>query len=357
MKRIAIEEHCLTDYFIEYLEGRKEYPKLESVIDEEGKRRWQWWDSAEKYTYWLPEVIVNKYSEIGDSRLQYMDEAGVDIQVLSFNYNIDQLNATDAMTLTKKVNERMAEAIQKHPDRFIGFAAVALKDPKATADELERTVKQLGFKGTMILPHVNGEFIDDRKYWPVFERAAELDVPVYIHPMFPPPERLEPYLEYPDLSGAMWGFGAEAGLAVMRLICSGIFDEYPNLKIILGHLGEALPFWMWRLDNSMIKEAALVPKDSRGSSNSTANIPLVEKLKRLPSEYFRDNFYVTTSGMMWQPALLCTELAIGADRILFSADYPFESSKEMVDFIESSAMSEHDKEKVFHLNAERLLKL
>jgi len=356
VKRIAIEEHCLTDYFLEYLEGRKEYPKLESVVDEEGQRRWRWWDSAGEFTYWLPEFVVNRYSEIGDSRLQYMDEAGVDIQVLSFNYNIDRLNAADALALTRKVNEKMAEAIKKYPDRFVGFTAVAPKDPKASADELERTVKQLGFKGTMILPHVNGEFIDNKKYWPIFERAAKLDVPVYIHPMFPPPERLQPYLEYPDLSGAMWGFGAEAGLAVMRLICSGIFDEYPNLTIILGHLGEAIPFWMWRLDNSMIKAVAHVPKGRR-ESKDPADIPLVNKLKRLPSEYFRDNFYVTTSGMMWQPALLCSELAIGADRILFAADYPFESSKEMVDFIESSAISEHDKEKVFHLNAERLLKL
>jgi 2,3-dihydroxybenzoate decarboxylase len=356
VKRIAIEEHCLTDYFLEYLQQRKEYPRLESVMGEEGPRKWRWWDSAEEYTYWLPEAVVNKYAEIGDNRLQYMDEAGIDMQVLSFNYNIDQLNAADAMTLTRKINDRISEAVKKYPDRFVGFAAVALKDPKATADEFERAVTKLGFKGTMILPHVNGEFIDAKKYWPIYERAAKLDVPVYIHPMFPPPERFEPYLEYPDLSGAMWGFGAEAGLAVMRLICSGIFDEYPNLTIILGHLGEALPFWMWRLDNSMIKAAAHVHRSSR-DSNSTANIPLVNKLKRLPSEYFRDNFYVTTSGMLWQPALVCAELAIGADRILFSADYPFESSKDMVEFIESSAISENDKEKVFHINAERLLKL
>jgi predicted TIM-barrel fold metal-dependent hydrolase len=195
----------------------------------------------------------------------------------------------------------------------------------------------------LIFPHVNGEFIDGKKYWPIFERAAALNVPLYIHPTFPPLNRKKQYSGYPELAGSPWGFAAEAGLGVVRLICSGIFDEYPNLKVILGHLGEALPFWMWRLDNCILRQ-----------SDATL---LTKKLKKLPSQYIRDNFFVTTSGMNWQPALLCTHLALGADKILFAADYPFESSDEAVQFMETASISDSDKEKIFHLNTEKLLGL
>ena len=357
MKKIAIEEHYLTKSFLDYFQSRKEYPILESTIDEKGRKSWQWWNSAEDYHLWVPMEVTNKLSDIGEGRLKEMDEAGIDMQVLSFNENIDRIDATDGTNLTKKINDDLSAAIKKYPDRFAGFAALAPKDPKAAADELERAVIKLGFKGAMILPHVCGEFIDAKKYWPIFEMAAKLGVPIYIHPMFPPPERQEQYSDYFGLSGAMWGFGAEAGLVALRLICSGIFDEYPNLNIILGHLGEALPFWMWRIDNITLRwsRTTLMSSPKKKSGADTTN--WAKKLKKLPSQYLRDNFFITNSGMLWQPALLCTHLALGAERILFSVDYPFESCQEAAQFIETAPISEVDKEKIFHLNTEKLLGL
>ncbi len=356
MKKIAIEEHCFTQYFIDYMQSRKKYPKMEAVI-ENGKKVWRWWDSAEEYHTFLPEFILNKLCDLGEGRLKDMDEAGIDMQVLSFNPDIAQLDAADAVALTKKVNDVLYAAVKKHPDRFSAFAALALKAPEAAADELERAVRQLGFKGAMVLSHVEGEFIDAKKYWPVFERAAKLGVPIYIHPIHSPPDRLKMFSGYPQLTGSMWGFAIEAGLTAIRLICSGIFDKYPGLKIILGHLGEALPFWMARIDDRVQSSADTNMVSNLEMEKGSDVTSLTKKLKKLPSQYFKDNFFVTTSGMMWQPALLCTQLALGTDRILFATDYPFEQSREEVEFMETVPLSEDEREKIFHLNAERLLGL
>lgn len=344
MKRIAIEEHFRTEYYLDYLQSRKKYPKLESIVDEKGNQAWRLRISAKEWKPWLPKPIMSKLCDIGEVRLKEMDEAGVNVQVLSFNDNIDWIDVEDARNLARRINDDLSQAIKRNPDRFAGFAALAPTDPKSAADELRRAVKQLGFKGAMILPHVGGEFIDARRYWPIFEEAANLGVPLYMHPQYPPPDRLKAYSGYPELSGPVWGFGAETGLAAVRLIWSGVFDEYPRLKIILGHLGEALPFWMWRVDNRMRREA-------------DTTTPAATNLKKLPSQYIKDNFFVTTSGMLWLPALLCTQQALGAAKILFAVDYPFEPSREAVRFIEAATISEGDKGKIFHLNVEGLLGL
>ncbi|MFH1031559.1 MAG: amidohydrolase family protein [Chloroflexota bacterium] len=357
MKKIAIEEHCYTPYYLEFLQTRKKYPKVESITDKKGQKSWKWWHSAEEYMTWLPPAVVAKLCDVGKIRLKDMDEAGIDTQVLSFNTNVDYLDAEEAIKLTKKVNDLFAAAIKKNPERFVGFAAVYLRDPKAAADELERAVKQLGFKGTMILSHCNGEFLDGKKYWPFFARAAKLNAPVYIHPVRPPLERVKQYAGYRELAGPMWGFAAETGLTAMRLICSGIFDEYPNLKIILGHMGEALPFWMTRLDNRMLSRAYGSSLTNLEVKRGVDGTRLSDKLKKLPSQYIRDNFFITISGMQSNPALICALLALGADKILFAVDYPFEENKETVDFMEQAPISEGDKEKIYHLNAEKLFKL
>jgi len=189
-----------------------------------------------------------------------------------------------------------------------------------------------------------GEFIDDQKYWPIFGQAAKLGVPIYIHPTYPLPERLQQYAGFPEMGAALWGHGAEAGLVSVRLICSGIFDEYPDLTIILGHLGEALPFWMWRLDNRI-----------QHPTHTTS--PVKDKLRKLPGQYIRDNFYFSTSGMLSNPALLCTLLAVGADRILFAVDYPHESNQDTLNFLEYAPISARDREKIYHGNAEKLWKM
>jgi len=360
MKKIAIEEHCFTQYFLDFLQSRKEFPRIESTLDEKGQKTWRWWNSSQEYQPWLPAAVASKIcDDIGESRLEDMDEAGIDMQVLSFSTNIDWLDATEGTNLTKKVNDIFAEAVNKYPNRFAAFAALYLKDSNAAADELDRSVKQLGFRGAMVVPHVNGEFIDDKKYWPVFQKAAQLDVPVYIHPTFPPPDRLKQYSGYPELVGAMWGYGAETGLAAVRLICSGVFDQYPDLKIILGHMGEALPFWMPRLDGRMQSSTSttLTLVRNRERKEITDLTPLAGKLKKLPSQYIKDNFFVTTSGIFWQPVMQFVSSVLGTDKILFAVDYPFESSKEAAQFIESLAMPDDDKERISHLNAQRLLRL
>jgi 5-carboxyvanillate decarboxylase len=344
MRIIATEEHFVTMDYMNYLLERKDYPKLVSFQNETGATFWRLWNSPDEYRPWYGMNKLDKLCDLGESRLKDMDEAGVQMQILSFNDNIDDLNAEDATGITHKLNDDLSEAIQKYPDRFAGLATLAPKDPLAAADELDRAVKKLGFKGALMLPHVQGEFIDKRKYWPIFRRATELGVPIYLHPTYPSPERLKQYSDYPELGASLWGYGAEAGLAAVRLICSGIFDEYPGLNIILGHLGEALPFWMWRLDNRM-----------QHPTHTTS--PLRDKLKKLPSQYIQDNFIFTTSGVLSPAALLCTQLAVSADRILFAVDYPHESGRESVQFLDAAPISDRDREKIYHLNAEQLWNL
>ena len=199
-------------------------------------------------------------------------------------------------------------------------------------------MSKLGLKGVIMNSHTRGEYLDDEKFWPIFEAAEGLDVPIYIHPWAPPPDMVKPYLTYRELAMPMWGFAAETGLHAMRLICSGVFDRYPGLKIILGHLGESIPFWLWRLD-------------------SRWNLVSQRKMQKNPSQYFRDNFYVTTSGMFWEPALKFVCTAMGPERVLFATDYPYEFINEAAGFIESADISGDDREKICYLNAERLLGL
>jgi 2,3-dihydroxybenzoate decarboxylase len=344
MRIIATEEHFITLDYMNYLRSRKDYPKLESFQDGNGKTFWRLWYSREEYRPWYGINKLDVLCDIGETRLKAMDEAGIQMQLLSCNDNFDHLNAEDATMVAQKLNDDLYAAVQKNPDRFGGLATLAPIDPNAAANELERTVKQLGFKGALMLPHVRGEFIDVEKYRPIFRRATELGVPIYLHPTYPSPERLKQYDGYPEMGAALWGYGAEAGLAAVRLICSGVFDENPNLTIILGHLGEALPFWMWRLDNRLLHP-----------THTTS--PLKDKLKRLPSEYIRDNFFFTTSGMLSPAAFLCTQVAVSSDRILFAVDYPHEQSQEAIQFLNAAPISERDRKKIYHLNAEKLWRL
>ena len=356
MKKIAIEEHCQPQCFLDHFQSRKGYPRLESVADERGQKAWRWWSSAEEYRTWLAPACVDRMRDIGEGRLRDMDEAGIDMQVLSSPTFVDEQDAEEGADFARKVNDAVAAAIRKHPDRFAGFATLCLKDPKSAAVELERAVKHLAFKGTMIASHVHGEFLDAGRFRPFFEKAARLDVPVYIHPAFPPADRRKQYAGYHELTGAMWGFAAEAGLAAVRLICSGIFDEFPGLKIILGHMGEGLPFWMSRLDNRMQTPNLISPTNLELQAGADAR-PLADKLKKLPSQYIHDHFFITVSGVHSVPALHCARLALGADKILFAADYPMESNREAVRFMETAPIPDSDKEKIFHSNAERLLGL
>ncbi len=285
-----------------------------------------------------------------EERLRDMDEAGIDMQVLSATlFPGQEISVADAQSWARETNDAFARLIDKYPERFSSFAAIALHDPDFAARELERAVTQLGFKGALTGAEITG-YLDEPEYWVFLETAERLDVPIYIHPKVPSADMVKPYLTYPILSRSMWGFAADAGLHAMRLICGGIFEKYPRLQIILGHLGENIPFQLWRLDNRWLNE--------KGGREGHFGTDISAKLmKKNPSQYFKEHFYVTTSGMFWPPALQLVLSAVGADRILFAVDYSAESNKVAAEFIESVPISESDREKICHLNAERLLRL
>ncbi len=334
MKRIAIEEHFFTQDYVDYMRNRQVSLK----------------DAPAKVHHGMDKVAprpgeYEECIEVGETRIRNMDQAGIAMQVLSFSApGVEAMEIDDAKEMAYKVNNELSKIISKYPDRYSGFATIASQDPEGAANELERAVKELGLRGVKINSHIRGEYLDNHKYWPIFARAEQLNVPVYLHPRSPSPSMIEPYLTYPILASAVWGFGAEVGLHAMRLICSGLFDEHPKLKIILGHLGEALPFWLWRID------------DHRWDKADKPN-PMAAKVNKKLSQYVKENFYVTTSGNFWMPAFMCTYMALGADRILFAVDYPMESSKMAIDLIENAPICDIDKEKIFHLNAENLLDL
>lgn len=348
MRRIAIEEHFGTEEYLAYLYSRKDCPKWEIVEDENhGRIEKKWVDPS------LPPTVVypgrpgqpGRLTDMGEGRLREMDKAGIDMAVLSLGHpGVEAFDASEGTTWAKKTNNELARVVKRHPTRFAGLAALAPQDPRGAADELKRAVTELGLKGALINSHIRGEYLDDRKFWTLFKTAEELGAPIYIHPKWPSPDMLKPYSAYPGLSRAMWGFGADAGLHAMRLILSGLFDHYPRLKIILGHLGEALPFWLWRIDN---RHAV----DCRGESSVS------EKPGKKPSEYFKENFFVTTSGMFAQPPFMCTYHVLGADNIFFAVDYPYESSEVAVQFMDSVPICDVDKEKIYHGNAEKLFTL
>lgn len=279
--------------------------------------------------------------DLGESRLAAMDQAGIDFQVISLTSpGCQAYEADTAIAMAKDANDRLYAAVKKHPDRFGGFAALPTADPAAAVKELERAVNKLGFKGALINGHTRGSFLDDRKYWGLFECAQALDVPLYLHPTRPHPNAMKAYYDdYEELGAAAWGFSADTGAHYLRIVFAGVFDAFPDLKIILGHLGETLPFVMERLNTHVAMDAA-----HRG-------------LKKTPLEYLRENMIVTTSGNFFMPAFLCTYMALGADRILFSVDWPYEKNSEATEFLRKLPVSETDREKIAHLNAERLLKL
>ncbi len=342
MRRISIEEHFFTEEYLEYLYSRKDCPRYETAEDEKQRKITRIWETAS-----FPPSVVGpdrlnrsaKLVDLGEGRLKDMDEAGIDMAVLSLgNPGVDAFDEPDGSTWAKKTNDELAGAVRRYPKRFAGLAALAPKDPLGAADELNRAVTELGLKGALINSHIQGEYLDDKRFWVIFETAERLGVPLYIHPRWPSADMLKLYQPYPGLHRAMWGFGAETGLHAMRLIMSGLFDRYPGLKIVLGHLGEALPFWLWRMDNKC-------PPSLR------------QRIQRNPSDYVKTNFFVTTSGMFSRPPFLCTYMSLGAESILFATDYPFEPVEEAVDFMDSVPICEDDKEKIYHLNAEKLFAL
>ena len=282
--------------------------------------------------------------DLGDGRLQVMDDAGIDVQVLSaLAYFVQDLAPHESDIWSRELNDRMAGAVSEHPDRFRAFATLPMTDPAASVDELTRCVEELGFVGAMIHGQTHGVFLDHPSVRPILTRAARLGVPIYLHPAPPPPVVKEVYYSglAPEVSACLstsgWGWHSECALHTLRMVAAGVFEELPDLTIILGHMGEGLPFHVERIQ-SMLGPVV------KGHSLSVA-------------ETLRRNVYLTTSGYNFDAPLLCALAEFGVDHIMFSVDHPFADCKQATTFLKSAPVSETDREKIASGTAESLLRL
>jgi uncharacterized protein len=322
MRTITLEEHVSTAAFLQAVDARD--------------RR----DLANDYILKIREKLV----DLGAGRIAEMDAGRIDMQVLSLaGGDMDRLDSSTATALARDVNDAVAAAVQAHPARFAAFASVNLQDPESAASELERCIRRLRFVGVMVNGTTRGLFLDHARFTPFWEAVHALDVPVYLHPAPPPEPVREAYFgDLPQdlgfmLSTAGWGWHVETGMHALRLMASGLFDRLPGLQIIIGHMGENLPFSLARAD-------AVLSRVPRQGSRSIA-------------ETFHQHFHITTSGYFSLPPLMCALEVVGADRILFSIDYPFSSTVTGRNFLDSWPLNPADMQKIAHGNAERLLKL
>jgi len=291
--------------------------------------------------------FMDRMQDLGEGRIRDMDAVGVDKQLLLLTApGVQVFDADTGTALARSANDQLAEACRNHPARFAGLAAVAPQAPAVAALELERGMCELGLKGAVINSHTRGEYLDAPKFWPILEAAESLDAPIYIHPTPPPASVIEPYLAR-GLEGPLGGFTAEVYLHALAIITSGALDRFPKLKLVLGHLGEGLPYFMYRLDY-MQHHAARA--GLRGKPDGT-------KLKRKISDYLRENVWVTTSGMAWSPAIRFTQDVMGVDRVLYAMDYPYQFDKEEVVATDALEISDEHKKKLYQTNAERLFNL
>ena len=337
MKKIDFEAHFVTEEWVDALYKNKGYPRL--VEDKAAKIRRMYFtaDAAEPFS----DVLLGNLRDVGEKLLKSMDEAGVDVQVLTLTApGVESLEPEMGTALAKSSNDKLAEIIQKYPDRFSGYAALAPKKPQESARELERAINELGLKGWKTHSNYGDSYLDEKIYWPILAKVEELDVPIYLHPTAPIIPQLGTYGF--ALAGAPFGFGVETSMAMMRLVLSGVFDAFPNLKVILGHLGEGLPFILQRIDFPYVRPHFKTDPGAR------------PELKKKPSDYLKHNMFITTSGNYLEPAFMCTKEALGLERILLGTDYPYEDPGECMQFLEGLPISQEEKDKIYSLNASQV---
>jgi predicted TIM-barrel fold metal-dependent hydrolase len=294
--------------------------------------------------------LKGRLLELHGERLALMDRHGIEMMVVSLNAPAVQAvpDPKKAVALARQANDALADEVAKRSDRFQGLAAVAMQDPDAAIAELERAVKQLGLKGVLVngFSQIGNDpdsavYYDLPQYRPFWAAVERLGVPFYLHPRSPLPRDARLYAGHPWMMGAAWAFGNETAVHALRLVGSGLFDEHPKLTIVLGHLGENIPFGLWRIDHC----------------NATATKTDGHKARRPIADYVRENFYVTTSGNFSTPALALTIAELGADRVMFSVDWPFEEIEHAATWFDAVYISESDRLKIGRTNAARLLKL
>jgi hypothetical protein len=324
MRTIAVEEHFVTPAFVEG-PGKGFLDRFRNS----GPRG---------------ALIAEKLFDLGDKRVAEMEAAGIDMQMLSLNSpGVEQLEPAEAIACAREANDFLAAAIKRHPAHFAGFASLPTQAPDEAAKELERCVCQLGFKGTNINGHTRGRYLDDLFFSPILARADALQVPIYLHPTVP----YKPVVDVlyggfsPAVTGILassaWGWHIETAVHLLRMILGGAFDRHPKLQVVIGHMGEAVPF--------------MLPRMNRNLS------PQVTKLARPFADYLRQNVHYTFGGFNFAPTFLNLLLEIGVERIMFSVDYPYGSMDEARSFLQHVPVSEADRERIAHGNAERLFGL
>jgi 5-carboxyvanillate decarboxylase len=326
-KRIAVEEHIGFEEYNKYVSSLNTSPAMPAM------------PGGITPMSTLPDGTQVSTDVLGDvagieARLKVMDGTGIDMQVLSLrNPGVEEFETSEGIRWAKKINDKLAEIVNKYPKRFSAYCTIPWQDPTAAVAELERAVKDLGLKGIKMDGTVKGEYLDSKRFWPIFKKAEELEAPIFIHVEDTRDSMIKYYSEF-GASTATTGVGRDLDVCMQaaRLIYSGLFDECTKLNFIIGHMGAGLSFF---------------PKRFTGGRN----------MKKSPEDYIRSNFYAATSGNFWLASLMCCYYGMGADRILFGVDFPTESNKEAVDIVESSPISDSDKEKIFHLNAEKLFRV
>ncbi|MBU0590267.1 MAG: amidohydrolase family protein [Gammaproteobacteria bacterium] len=289
--------------------------------------------------------IMRCLTDLDQLRLQHMNECGIDKQVIALTApGVQVMDKATAVSFSQVANDQLAEAVRRHPTRFVGMIAVAPQDPAAAAKEIERGVSKLGMNAVIINSHTQGEYLSDPKFWDIFAAAEAHDVPIYLHPNSMPANMIQSFQEC-GLDGAIYGFGVETGMHAMRIITAGVFDRFPRLQLIIGHMGEALPFWAYRLD--YMHQATV--RSQRYES--------IKPIKKKPSDYLRENFTITNSGVAWEPAIKFSQAVLGMDRVMYAMDYPYQYQADEVRAMDSMDMSVEDKTKFFQTNAERVFKI
>ena len=317
-------------------------------------------DAAAQFDYLLPKMSPKQAEQmkflmsrafLGDQlfdfekmRIPFMDKHNVQMQVLSYTAPVgDHIPAADAIRICRMANDILKQRIDQYPGRFAGFAALPMADPVAAADELERCVVEYGFCGTMLAGRFRGRFFNEAEFFPVFERAAKLDVPIYFHPAFIPQNVLDTYymsdaysfVVAAEFGSAAYGWHSEVGIQISRMILSGIFDKLPNLKFLSGHWGETIPAFLERMDY-------MLPRDITG-------------LNKNFSEYYKKHVYITPSGIMSRDQLEYIVHVMGADHVIYSLDYPYIQPDNAYEFLADAPLTDEQKEQIAHINAERIL--